>query len=64
MSQFNTVRSAKVASDLDARLRRHKLLEKGSAFVDRPEGGWRRPIPRFLPDNSDRSSSLNDGGRR
>jgi hypothetical protein len=46
MSQFNTVRSAKAASDLDARLRRHKLLEKGSAFVDRPEGGWRRPIPR------------------
>jgi hypothetical protein len=64
MSQFNTVRSAKVASDLDARLRRHKLLEKGSAVVDRPEGGWRRPIPRFFPDNSDRSISLDGGGRR
>ena len=48
MSQFNTVRSAKAASDLDARLRRHKLLEKGSAFVDRPDDGVRGPasIPR------------------
>jgi hypothetical protein len=47
MPQFNTVRSAKAASDLDARLRRHKLLEKGSAFVDRPDDGvrGRRLVP-------------------
>ena len=32
MSQFNTVRSAKAASDLEARLRRNKLLHGRSAF--------------------------------
>jgi hypothetical protein len=53
MSQFNAVRSAKAASDLDARLRRHKLLEHGrTAFVDRPDDGvrGRRLVPRLFPE--------------
>jgi hypothetical protein len=45
MSQFSLTRSIKASSDLEARLRRSKLLHGHSAFVDRPEGGWRRPIP-------------------
>ena len=62
MSQFNTVRSAKAASDLDARLRGHKLLEKGSAFVDRPEGGWRRPIPLAVAGEFDCQAYNTDAG--
>ena len=51
MSQFHAIRSAKAKCDLEAMLRRSKLLlHEHSAFVDRPEDGVRvrgrrRPVP-------------------
>jgi len=66
MPQFSLTRSIKARRDLEARLRRNKLLHGRSAFVDRPDDGvrGRRLVPRLFSDNSVRSSSLNDGGRR
>jgi hypothetical protein len=52
MSQFRLTRSTKARHDLEARLRRSKiLLHEHSAFVDRPYDGVRgrrrpAPIPR------------------
>ena len=49
MSQFSLPRSTKARHDLEARLRRHKLLQHGRSAFDRPEDGARRrpvPIPR------------------
>ena len=41
MSQFSLIRSTKARRDLEARLRRNKLLHARSAFVDRPDDGVR-----------------------
>jgi hypothetical protein len=42
MSQFSLTRSTKARRDLEARLRRNKLLHARSAFVDRPDDGCPR----------------------
>ena len=52
MSQFSLTRSTKARRDLEARLRRNKLLHGRSAFVDRPDDGvrGRRLVPRLFPE--------------
>ena len=47
MPQFSLTRSIKARRDLEARLRRNKLLHGRSAFVDRPDDGvrGRRLVP-------------------
>jgi hypothetical protein len=52
MSQFSLARSTKARRDLEARLRRNKLLHARSAFVDRPDDGvrGRRLVPRLFPE--------------
>jgi hypothetical protein len=51
MPQFSLTRSIKARRDLEARLRRNKLLHARSAFVDRPDDGvrGRRLVPRAFP---------------